>query len=314
MKKSEYYDVYWKFAFERQNIFFNKLENSNKNWTEDLILKKHKFTNVYRACDRISQYLIKNVIYAKGSFSDEDIVFRILLFKIFNKIETWELLEEHIGEIKLSTFDFDLYNDILSRHQDSGQKIYSAAYIMPSGVTSFGKDKKHQNHLKLLELMFENKITNQLKTAKSLEDVYKILLSYPTIGEFLAFQFAIDINYSEAIDFDEMSFVVAGPGAKRGIEKCFASKGNSSYEEIIKYMADNQEKEFKRLGLDFKRIGNRKMQLIDCQNIFCEVDKYLRVYAPELNEKTKKTRIKQKYSANSSTINYYFPPKWDVQL
>ena len=53
---------------------------------------KHIITNVYRATDRVSQYLIRNVIYKNiKRYKPEDILLRILVFKIFNKIETWEV-------------------------------------------------------------------------------------------------------------------------------------------------------------------------------------------------------------------------------
>ena len=58
------YDTYWKFAVERQNIFFRRIEKPNAAiWTDDSILGQHKFTNAYRASDRVSQYLIRSVIY-----------------------------------------------------------------------------------------------------------------------------------------------------------------------------------------------------------------------------------------------------------
>jgi hypothetical protein len=79
-------DTYWKFAAERQEIFFNQI-NGVTELTVDPILLRHKFTNAYRAADRVSQYLIREVIY-KGDQSPKELLFRILLFKLFNKIET----------------------------------------------------------------------------------------------------------------------------------------------------------------------------------------------------------------------------------
>ena len=84
------------------------------------------------------------------------------------------------------------------------------------------------------------------------------------------------------------------------------------FEDIIKYMYENQDKEFKRLNLNFKRIGNRELQLIDCQNIFCELDKYCRQALPELKSNRKK--IKKKYIPKTSKIEYMYPPKWKVEL
>ena len=99
--------------------------------------------------------------------------------------------------------------------------------------------------------------------------------------------------------FSEMGFVKAGPGAKDGIAKCFKDFGDYSFEDIIEMMADNQEVEFERLGLDFNTLWGRKLQLIDCQNIFCEVGKYARVAHPEIVDYSHRTRIKQKFSVSS---------------
>lgn len=62
-KRQEVYDLYWYFAAERQNIFYNKLNGMEEPWTDDPILQEYKFCNAYRASDRVSQYLLKNVIY-----------------------------------------------------------------------------------------------------------------------------------------------------------------------------------------------------------------------------------------------------------
>ena len=88
-KSTIIFDTYWKFAFERQNIFFKRLECPHGYpWTKDDVLCSYKFTNAYRASDRVSQYLISNVIQ-KGSQKNDEVFFRIILFKLFNKIETW---------------------------------------------------------------------------------------------------------------------------------------------------------------------------------------------------------------------------------
>ena len=69
-------------------------------WTENSVLAIYKFTNAYRASDRVSQYLIRHVIYRDDlPKSPPEVFFRIMLFKFFNKIETWELLERMIGPI-----------------------------------------------------------------------------------------------------------------------------------------------------------------------------------------------------------------------
>lgn len=312
LEPSRAYDTYWKFAAERQDVFFRRFQGVEPPWTADPILQEYKFTNTYRAADRVSQYLIRNVIYRDDLPSDPlEVVFRILLFKMFNRIETWELLEESLGCLTYSDYSFKRYDQILTQASSRGAKIYSAAYIMPSGG-SLGHSRKHRNHLVLIERMIADELPLRLADAKSMQKAFDLLRAYPTIGDFLAYQYVTDLNYSTVTDFSEMEFVVAGPGAVDGIRKCFKNVAGMPEAEIIKFMADRQEIEFERLGVTFQTLWGRRLQLIDCQNLFCEVGKYSRVHHPEIGGVSGRTRIKQKFRPNSSPLSYWFPPKWGI--
>ena len=308
------YNTYWQFATERQNIFFARLKNPVGPWTDDEILQKYKFTNVYRASDRVSQFLIRNVIYSEDApTSAEDIFFRILLFKIFNKIETWKLLEHRMGgTICIADFSVKKYCKILGEAKKNDQTIYSAAYMMPSGVSAFGYAQKHENHLWLIDKMVKDELPAKITDSKSMHEVFELLINYPTIGSFLAYQLATDINYSELTDFDEKEFVEPGPGAKDGIRKCFADTAGLSDSEIIQVMVDMQEQEFERLNLNFNTLWGRELQLIDCQNLFCEVDKYARKAHPEINGISNRSKIKQHFVQNRDPIELFYPPKWKL--
>ena len=309
-KRQEVYDLYWYFAYERQNIFIKKKNGEQAPWTGDLILRDYKFCNSYRVNDRVSQYLLKNVIYNGKKYSNEDMLFRILLFKLFNKESTWELLENEIIDIKLSTFDFDKYSNVLENTILNGNAIYNDAYISCANK-AFGYDRKHNNHLALLKQIFLlDKSHIKILEAKTMEEAFNIIKTYPLIGNFMAYQLVTDINYSDIVDWSEMEFTIAGPGSERGIKKCFESINGYTKEDIIKYMCHNQEKEFKRLGLNFIRIGDRPLQYIDCQNIFCELDKYCREALPDL--KSNRTKIKKKYISKQDKIEHIYPAKWHI--
>jgi hypothetical protein len=184
---------------------------------------------------------------------------------------------------------------------------------MASGKHAFGYPRKHENHLRLIEKMLLDGLANSIVNATSMERVYDQLKEYPTFGAFLAFQLAIDVNYSSLTDFSEMDFVKAGPGARDGISKCFEHMGDYSEEDVIKLMTDRQEEEFERLGLHFDGLWGRPLQLIDCQNLFCEVDKYSRVAHPEIEGRSKRSRIKQQFGPTSLTpLTYQFPKTWGL--
>ena len=305
------YDTFWRFAVERQEVFFRKLEGLPAPWTTDPILARHKFTNAYRASDRVSQYLIRHVIY-EGEQSPEEVFFRTILFKLFNRIETWEMLRERLTAIRQADYSFQKYDDILTEALSSGRRIYSAAYMMPSGRGAFGHTRKHRNHLLLLERMLSDEVPLRITDASSMAQAFDVLRSYPTIGDFLAYQFVTDLNYGNLTNFSEMEFVVPGPGALDGIRKCFSDLGGLNNTEIIKVVTEGQEREFKRLELEFRTLGGRPLQLIDCQNLFCEVSKYSRVKHPQIKGLGKRTRIKQSYRPSEHPIPYWYPPKWGI--
>ena len=309
-KRSSVYDSYWQFAAKRFDIFIKRLTDIYGPWTNDLVIANNRFTNVFRASDRVSQYLIK-LQYEKET-NTQDVFFRTMLFKLFNKIETYKLLLKRLGTVSYGDFSFNQYDNILANELEKGRTIYSAAYIMPSAGSVFGHKFKHSNHLALLSKMMEDKLYQKIQESNSLENVFQLLLGYPSIGNFLAFQYTIDLNYSTLLNFSEMDFVVAGPGAKNGITKCFQSLGDYSFEDIIRMMADDQEKECERLGIERPTLWGRSLQLIDCQNLFCEVDKYLRVTNPEIGGNTGRKRIKQKFTTGKGSISLFFPPKWDI--
>lgn len=305
------FDSYWRFAAERQTVYLRRVAGGSPPWTEDPVIASFKFTNAYRAADRVSQYLIRHVIYRR-EYPLRDAVLRILLFKIFNKIETWEFLEEALGEVVESEFSVERLDQLLTRSLEAGASIYSAAYIMPSGPASIRQPRKHRMHLELLAGLLRQGLAERLAAAASMAQVYDILLSLPSIGPFLAYQFAIDLNYSGHFALSEMEFVMPGPGARDGIRKCFASLGDYSESEVIRWVTDRQAEEFAARGLEFKSLWGRPLQLIDCQNLFCEVDKYARVVHPEVTGHTGRIRIKQRFFSKGPALRPWFPPKWGL--
>ncbi|WP_206154039.1 nucleotide kinase domain-containing protein [Cellulosimicrobium aquatile] len=311
LRPTPVFETYWRFASERQRIYSARLRGESGPWTVDPILQQHRFTNCFRAADRVSQYLISDVIY-RGSEDPEEVVFRILLFKFFNKIETWKLLESALGELTWKEFDVATFDHVLSEAFSAGQRLYSAAYVIPP--PRLGAARKHTNHLRLLQAAMGAGLANRLQAARSMTAAYEVLRTLPAVGDFLAYQFLIDLNYSRVLDFDEMDFVVAGPGAHDGIRKCFGPDASGIEADVIRYMAEQQDLYFARLGLEFGGLRGRPLQLIDCQNLFCEVDKYSRVAHPAIGGISGRTRIKQRYKSNSGPLTAWFPPKWGINL
>ena len=306
----EVFKFYFYFIQERMNIFWNRRHDAKTPWTQDPILQKYRFTNVYRAADRVSQYLIKNVIYSNHDFTEEDIAVRVIIFKIFNKIETWELLQERLGVLSINNFDAEKISMVLTSRRTS-HPIFNNAYMM-SGTHSLYNHLtyKHEKWLQMVKKELIGKgVLKRIIKSKSLEEIYMHLKTCSFIGEFLAYQYSIDLNYSPLFGFDENSFVKAGIGAIRGIKKCFIDIDKKDYERAILFTLENFDELQRKFGYTaFEDLYGRKPTLIDLQNCFCETDKYLRVKLPNLVIDNK--RIKQTFSPADSPYALFFPPFW----
>ena len=88
-------------------------------------------------------------------------------------------------------FDYPACDDLLGVRRTS-VPIYSAAYIMPPGRRS--GVPKHRMHLRLIRDMIADRLPVKLQRTRSLQAAYELMLAWPTLGPFLAFQYAIDLN------------------------------------------------------------------------------------------------------------------------
>lgn len=308
--RQEVYDTYWYFAAERQRIFESRLSGEQGPWSNDPIFQTYKFCNVFRAADRVSQYMIRSVCYG-DDVSEADRLFQIVAFRTFSKPATWEALRHQLGHYPLlEDLRSGAFERTLTELRDRGERIYTGAFILCAN-DAFGRRIKHLNHVELFKHMFlHDDGASQLLAALSLKELFETLRGYPLFGDFMAYQTAIDLNYSALFSFSEDDFTKAGPGALRGIEKVFLDTGGRTPEEIILWMTARQEAEFARLDLEFNGLWGRRLHAIDAQGLFCETDKYSRLAFPEL--RVQRSRMKAKFQADPQPIEYFFPPKWGI--
>ena len=308
-RRDALYRAYWTFAAERQRIFLRRVAGEPPPWTDDAILGRFKFTNAYRASDRVSQFLIRDVIYTTGDFAPDDVLLRTVLFRLFSRPSTWRALERELGPITRSTLRGNTVAKLLGRLQAEG-RIYTSAFILCANK-AYGHERKHLNHLALVRHMFRRRgLPLAVSRARSMAKVYEALRTYPLIGPFMAYQLAIDINYSELTDFSEDEFTVPGPGAERGILKIFPAARRADMPRLIHWMSESQELEAARLGIEPPSLFGRRLHAIDCQSLFCELDKYARVAFPQL--KSNRQRIKTKFTPSPEPLPLFYPPKWGL--
>lgn len=306
------YEHYWRLASRRHEAFERRLSGAEWPWSDDHILQKYKFCNVFRALDRVSQFMIRDVAYAHDAGNPDDRIFQIVAFRTFSNIATWRGLTRSLGgSPTIEHLRSGAFERALDGVKATNGGLYTGAFILCANK-AFGFDEKHRNHAALFKLMFvERELGRRVRECNSLEQVVVLLEGFPLMGPFMAYQTAIDINYSELTSFDENEYTQAGPGAIRGLNKAFTDLGDYTPAEAILWMVERQDREFSRLGLPFGGLFGRPLHAIDCQNLFCEMDKYCREAAPELV--SNRSRIKARFRPTNEPLDLFFPPKWNLR-
>lgn len=251
-------DLFWWLANTRYQMYENRLLAGAPVPSGDPILDGNRFTNTFRAADRVSQRLIR--IQLDTPQVPEPLVMRTLLFKVFNKEETWDYLDRQGLTVG---WDPQGIKDSLDHYE--GVK-FSSAYKMVNPM--MGSQVKHHFYVDLLDSI-QNRHMGGILRAGSMEELITCLLDVPGLGPFLSYQYAIDLNYAGLFGFSENAAVVAGPGAVRGMKKIFGSARLPA--EKIRQLHEEAEERGPWL------LGKRPMHLIDVQNMLCEYDKYTRV-------------------------------------
>ena len=135
-------------------MFERRINGDDAPWTEDRILPTYKFCNVYRAADRVSQYLIKDVAYSGESMAAANRLFQIVAFRLFSRIETWRSVRGFLGhQPTIGDLRNDNFRNSLENARVQNKLLYTGAFILCAN-DAYGQRVKHLNHIELLRHMF----------------------------------------------------------------------------------------------------------------------------------------------------------------
>ncbi len=117
-------------------------------WTDDHILQTYKFCNVFRATDRVSQFMIRDVAYGHDTESTaKDRIFQIVAFRTFSKIQTWRCMKEELdGAPRLEHLQSGAFQRALDQVKAANGGLYTGAFTLCANK-AFGFDEKHRNHV-----------------------------------------------------------------------------------------------------------------------------------------------------------------------
>lgn len=259
-------------------------------WTTDQVLRDFRFTNIRREHDKESKWVIEHIAN-NPELCYEDKLLNVILFRLYNKHETAELISMPFKFSETPDWNPEWYRGLFEAAlvEDPKRVFFTAAFhtvgmkITLKKVT--GEDYAPMRVLKFIRTLIDTNLVDRVKSCLNQEGVYKELISYDGIGGFLGYQFYVDMTYIKEFPFSENEFTVAGPGCVRGLNYLFKNRDGMTYEECLFWLRDNLDRLFiKRLRKPWSSKGlfwdlpeeDRCFNVMSLENCFCELSKYIR--------------------------------------
>lgn len=307
-------DDFFKFMNERHLIwhrrFIEKLPREQ--WTTNEILKKSKYTNIYRELDRGTLWWFDHIgneytDWKSTALSDigQEVGFKILLWKtiiyrLCNRIETFE----KVGFPDYTKYNSDdVHNDFwkqLHEIEETGASVMTSAHLTCPTPAGYSKVEGYIMAVNSLHKELDS-LCSDIPQARDSKDVFNILRRIHCVGAFIAYEVLCDLMYVGAIGlnqpltenggetklieckrFSEDDWANVGPGAYQGIRLIYPSsaigrnKSKRVYERMVQ-LRDEQAEHFKRLGIEFKyyeKYSKGHLSLRSIEHSLCEYSKY----------------------------------------
>jgi len=266
-------DGFFTFMHERHMVYVNRfMLQLPPPWTENPILRDYKFTNVYRELDRGTLWYKDNIVPLAHGL--KELIWLTTMYRLVNRIETfqiaglpslgsWPELREHFRKA------------LKTLHWTS--TVFTNAHLtLP---TRSGKSKI-DTYISSLDWLHKHisGLADVIAVCKIPGDVFQLLHTIPGVGDFIAYEIWCDLVLAKAIQFTENDFVNPGPGCKTGLKCIFPTlDGRENYIEKIKLLQREQDRHFKRLGLDFQYLRGTPMTLRSIEHSLCEFSKYCKM-------------------------------------
>jgi hypothetical protein len=178
-------DLVFEWMAERHAAAERRATGMPAPWTRDHSLHRYSFCNVFRVLDRHTQFQIAHVINV-GAQDTREAFFRVALFRLFNRMSTWEHLVAALGVPTWADFDLTRYQKVLDDVRADGHKLYTGSYqlITPDQ----GGGSAHANSLRILKQMMDADLPKLIAECRYSADAFHLIVQFPGYADFMANQ------------------------------------------------------------------------------------------------------------------------------
>lgn len=270
------------FMVERQNIWYRKeIEKRPAPWTDDPVLRKGHFTNIYRECDKTTRIFTDML---NRPWIGSDIRYEIL--QIYN-LFVGHYFNDHLVLQKffpLTRKDNELQDLAKKLHEHRiSNRVFTTAILPPKRV----KDMDTITSIQKYGEDYYNVACNLFKVVFGLTPwkILKEIDNAPCIGDFRSYEIYLYLTRLDWFPYDEDSVVVFGPGTIETLQLIYG-QSNLSYGDawdLRNILLDILiEKKFIFLDnegspLNGRPVSECKFTLRCVEGSLCEYRKYLKI-------------------------------------
>lgn len=276
------------FIGERHAIYNRRTAGQAKPWTEDPILRDHKFCNVYRELDATTVWIRKN--WREPHAEDPDLWFAMAVARLLNRPTTLEALG-YPARWKPARF-IRLVHDLKARKEPA----FSGAYI----ITTHGRkaDKAEFLAEQVLTPMWVDRARIRPVAGDTLRSFADRLGSNMGMGSFLTAQVVADVKYHTPLlgCADWHVYASSGPGSRRGLNRLCGREVGAAWRESEWHttLIHLMDAVHRTMHAQWTLPDMPPIHAQDLQNCLCEFDKYERVRLGQ-------GRMKSKYNGRGVT-------------
>jgi len=263
--------MFFAFVSERHRIYLRRQAGEPPPWTEDPILQRYRFCNIFRELDKVTIWIRENW---RGPYSEhKNLWFAMTMARQINWPET-------LAEIGFpERWEPRRVLNIMKQRRARGLKVYTSAYMLTG---TLGGEKSEQTVFKILDPL--HKDPPPLHLAKTLEEAFQMFNGRVGFGPFLSYEVVTDLRHTRYLSDapDIMTWANVGPGAVRGLHRVFGRpiKGRLRRDRpsLSKTKALTEMRCLLEVSPRYLRTTNvPSLEMRDCEHSLCEWDKYERV-------------------------------------
>jgi hypothetical protein len=270
-------DTLFEFIKARHSVYENRKAGKPKPWTDDPILQKYRFCNVFRELDSVTQWVGTN--WRTPNAKDPHLWFAMVVARFTNLPDTLYQLGYPVGLDSKGGFDKWLVHflKIVELRQSMKEQVYNGAYTISTNGVKLVKHRYLAMHVFLPVWAAHEDIENMIqRKGTRLGDLHETLTQFQGLGSFMAAQVIADLKYAQMRKApDWWTWAASGPGSRRGLNRVCNQNKDTPWRE---------QEWLETLQILHERISGMaaaeempQIHAQDLQNCLCEFDKYERV-------------------------------------